>query len=218
MVVDPTKKCLPPAVGEIFEPLRNEITYLHGNWHVYQQVFHDPDSDEAIKVTPQGFAMIRYTMRHEIIMCLCRVTDPKTTQRTKENLTIAQLHHVVAQNCADSAFLAELSDLGVKIDAERKPFNDIRNRTLAHLDLLTFLNDPSKPLPKIDWASAQRCIEMLAQFMNMVLGHYTTIHCDFVPHISPAARNIVHNIKEYRRWLPEIHMIEKKRSLDNDGE
>ena len=65
MSIVSARQGLPKAIEDVFVPLRNEITFLHGNWEVFQQLFQSPDSAEAIQITAGGFLMIRYVFRHE---------------------------------------------------------------------------------------------------------------------------------------------------------
>jgi len=214
MFTRPTKPGLPAGVGEIFVPLRREIGNLHGYWHVFQALFQQPETTEAIKITPGTFGLIRLVFRHEIIMGFSRISDPKTTgkgKNAKENLTLKQLLHVVTENCKDHEVLCQLTEIEKKIAEECAPFREIRNRSIGHLDLKTFLDTHPDPLPDIDGALVQRCLDLLAHFMNSILDHFTSTHFDFVLHISPPARNIVYGLKEFQRWLPIISDIERKR-------
>ena len=123
MFTRPTKPGLPAGVDEIFVPLRREIGNLHGYWHVFQALFQQPETPEAIKVTPGTFGVIRLVFRREIIMAFSRITDPKTTGKgnnAKENLTVKQLLHVVTENCSDNKVLSHLAEIEKKIGEEMR--------------------------------------------------------------------------------------------------
>jgi AbiU2 len=211
---------LPKAVSEIFVPLRREIGNLHGYWHVFQSLFQQPETLEAVKISPGTFYLIRVVFRHQIIMGFSRITDPKSTGRgpkAKQNLTIKQLLHVVRDNCSDSETLNQLAEVEKRIEEECTPFRVLRNRSIAHLDLKTCLNAHPDPLPDIDGQLVQRCLDLLARFMNLVLGHFTSTYFDFSLHISPPARNIVHGLTEFQRWLPIVSQIERKKILGDEN-
>lgn len=149
-----TKPGFPPQVSEVFEPLRNETTFLHANLEVVKELFGKQESIQILhEVAPGAFTLIRHAFRHEIIMALSRITDPKTTgkgKNAKENLTIKQLIHVIAQNCTDTAFITRLEGLEKDIETACAPFRDLRNRSIGHLDLKTILQLHPDPLPFVD--------------------------------------------------------------------
>lgn len=203
---------LPPDINEVFEPLRNEISFLHGYWEVYQQVFADPAIGKVMELTPGGFRLIKLTMHNEIVMGLSRVTDPKATGK-KENLTLQQLLHVVEKHCTDGVLLDQLKQDEEELRKECEPFRAIRNRSLAHLDLPTFLGSHPDPLPAMDVERVKDCLERLARFMNDVLGHLTTKMFDFVPHLGPRPQNIVYGLRKFLEWQPIIDEIERKKVL-----
>ena len=88
----------PPEVASVFEALRDEVTFLHGIWGEYEQLFGTRESIAALNATaPGAFSLIGYVFRHELVMTLSRITDPKATGK-KENLTLQRLLHVVTEH------------------------------------------------------------------------------------------------------------------------
>jgi hypothetical protein len=183
------KTGFPAQVREIFDALRNEVTFVHGNWEAFQQLYGSPESVAALNETaPGAFRLIRFIFRHEFIMAFSRITDPKATSG-KENLTLKQLLHVVGDHCTDHGFLARLAIKEQAIAAHCKPIREHRNRSIGHLDLKTALNFHPDPLPDIDSAHVIEALRLVADFMNEILGYYTSAHADFVPVVAGPARN-----------------------------
>lgn len=199
----------PPAVKEIFDALRQEVTYLHSNWDTFQQLYGTQESVDALNgVAPGAFSLIGLVFRREFITAACRIADQKafgSGPKAKENLTIKQLLHIVKENCADNAFIDLLTVKEAAIDAHCQPFRDRRNRVIGHLDLKTALDSHPTPLPKVDSRQIAEFLDMLAEFMNLVLGHYTDAYADFVPTMHGPARNIVHALKEFKRLQKMEH-------------
>jgi hypothetical protein len=132
----------------------------------------------------------------------------------RENMTLRQLVHVVETHCTDATFVAKLKDDEEAIRKACEPFKTIRrNRSLAHLDLSTFLGSPAEPLPTMDGEMVKKCLELLATFMNDILGHYTTVYFDFVPNLGPSSRNIIYGLTKFLEWQPIIDEIERKTIL-----
>ena len=198
-----TKPGFPPQVSEVFEPLRNETTFLHANLEVVKELFGKQESIQILhEVAPGAFTLIRHAFRHEIIMALSRITDPKTTgkgKNAKENLTIKQLIHVIAQNCTDTAFITRLEGLEKDIETACAPFRDLRNRSIGHLDLKTILQLHPDPLPFVDLKLIENTLKSLADFLRVVLSHYTRDYFDFVPIVTGPADHIVYALSEFLR-------------------
>jgi hypothetical protein len=197
------KPGFPPAVKEVFDALRQEVTYLHSNWDTFKQLYGTQESVDALNgVAPGAFSLIGLVFRREFITAACRIADQKafgSGPRAKENLTLKQLLHVVKENGADQAFIDLLTAKEAQIDAHCRPFRERRNRTIGHLDLMTALKTHPTPVPQVDSAQIAQFLAMLAEFMNLLLGHYTDAYADFVPTVHGPARNIVHALKEFKR-------------------
>jgi hypothetical protein len=197
------KPGFPPEVRDVFDALRNEVTFLHGNWDAFQQLFGKPESVAVLNGTaPGAFLLIRYAFRHGLVMAFSRITDPKTTgsgKKAKENLTLKQLLHVVSQHCSDKVFLDRIAAKEKAIDVHCQPIRNLRNRSIGHLDLQTALKYHPDPLPDINSERVDEGLRLLADFMNEILGHYEGAYADFVPHITGPARNIVHGLREFKR-------------------
>ena len=199
----------PPEVREVFGALRSEVTFLHGVWDTYEQLYGTEDSVAALNGTaPGAFSFLGYVLRHNLLMTICRITDPKQTGK-KENLTLDRLLHVITGQPADPRLVSTLEEQMKEINSACEPFRARRNRTLAHLDLQTALTTHPEPLPAIERAQIIDVLDRIAKFMNEVLGHYTAAHADFVPLISGPARNIVHGLHEFQR----LHKLEYERQI-----
>ncbi|SFH92051.1 hypothetical protein SAMN05421753_10414 [Planctomicrobium piriforme] len=203
----------PPEVREVFGALRNEVTFLHGIWDTYAQLYGTEDSVAALNgIAPGAFSFLGYVLRHDLFMTICRITDPKQTGK-KENLTLERLLHVIKGQSADPRLVSALEEQLKEINSACEPFRVRRNRILGHLDLKTALRTHPEPLPAIERVRIIDVVDRIAKYMNEVLGHYTAAHADFVPLISGPAGNIVHGLREfqrlrklqYERQIAELH-------------
>lgn len=189
----------PPEVREVFDALRGEVTFLHEIWDTYEQLFGTEESVAALNDTaPGAFAFLGYVLRHDLVMTICRVTDPKGTGK-RENLTLDRLLHVISCQPTDPRLVSKLEAQLKEIEAACRPFRVRRNRTLGHLDLQTALRKHPEPLPAIERTRIVDLLKRIADFMNDIFGHYTAAHADFVPTVTGPARNIVHGLREFQR-------------------
>lgn len=144
-------------VREVFEPLRSEVTFLHGIWDTYEQLFGTKESIAALNSTaPGAFSFLGCVMRHDLIMTICRITDPKLMGK-KENLTLARLLDVIPKQSQNTQLIALLKSQLEKIGCACQPFRTRRNRTLSHLDLQTALKTHTEKLPGIERTQSSTC-------------------------------------------------------------
>jgi hypothetical protein len=195
---------LPAEFDHIFKSLRQEITYLHGIWIVYRDLFGTPEAVAALDITPGGFSLIKIALLRELVMGVSRITDPKATAG-KENLTLKQLLHHLETNCTDSELINDLNAKLDGIDAYCRRIRDVRNRVISHLDLKTALRYQADPLPNVSSADITEALRRLVEFMTVIQDRFTTVAYDYVLHISPPPRNIVHAINQFKR-LQKLEM------------
>lgn len=188
-----------PESREVFDALRTEVTFLHGLWDTYEQLFGTEESVAVLNSTaPGAFSFLGYVIRHNIVMTICRITDPKRTGK-KDNLTLDRLRHVISEQPQGAQLLVELESRLKEINSACEPFRVRRNRTLSHLDLQTALKTHPETLPGIEKTQIADVLNRIAGFMNAILGHFTAAHADFVPVVGGPARNIIHGLSEFQR-------------------
>jgi hypothetical protein len=125
---------MPLQVKEIFENLRYEVTWLHAKWAIYSQLFcRGEDQLSFLDVMAPGFfVVVRDSLENELIVGLCRLTNPSKTG-PHENLTFARLAETLgAEQCENlqRTFQAQFR----KLDEDCSPLRKWRNRRLAHSD------------------------------------------------------------------------------------
>lgn len=207
-----TKPGFPTAVADVFVPLRQEIVFLHGIRHVFQELFEHPEAAEVIKITPGAFTLIAYSFRHQLIIGITRINDRKTVCGN-ETLTVKQLLHVLQQNCNDQTWLDAVTKSAEEVAMECEPLRPTRNRFLAHLDLLTIQGTHPEEVPVIDGPRIDRCLKLLDEFMNLVNERFNDSYIEFQPHIAPRPSNIIYGLSKFFEWMPIIQDLERKQVL-----
>lgn len=83
---------MPPEIKQIFEALRYEVAWLHAKWSLYSQLFCQGEARLIFldSMAPGFFVIVRDSLMNELIVGLCRLTDPSTTGR-RANLTLTRL-------------------------------------------------------------------------------------------------------------------------------
>jgi hypothetical protein len=164
---------MPTGVKEIFEALRYEVAWLHAKWSIYSQLF--CQGDERLEfldsMAPGFFVVVRDSLQNDLIVGLCRLTDPSTIGK-KENLTLSRLAESLG---ADNNSLPLIQQFGFQLDYLNQtcsPLREWRNRRLGHSDLPTALGSGPSPLPEVTWSAIDEALEEVRALMNLLEKHY----------------------------------------------
>lgn len=139
-----TQRTMPEQLGFVFEDLRGHVMFLHMKWKVYRDFYQSQESLDVInELVPGVFNVLEHTLRTDIIITLCRLTDPITTGK-KQNLTIDRLLADV-QPLAPDWLNDRLRQIHTKLQAQVKPVRELRNRVVGHNDYRTALSTHPDP-------------------------------------------------------------------------
>lgn len=202
---------MPTGVKKIFEALRYEVAWLHAKWSIYAQLF--CRGEERLEfldfMAPGFFVVVRDSLQNELIVGLCRLTDPSTTGR-KENLTLARLAEALDSANADSSLRQQFSLQLTDLDQTCTPLRDWRNRRLGHSDLPTALGSSPNPLPDVTWNAIDEALRKVRLLMNLPERHFLDSEF-FYEHFTDLndGEEIVFHLEEARRFEDE----EKRRAL-----
>ena len=146
-MANPYKQIMGDELADVFWALGNEVHFLSRLYDDSRHLFGDGSENRVRmmnKAAPAFFHRVQITFERELMLGICRVTDPVSTGN-KENLTVLRLDQMLEQ-C--SVGLRK----GVKVRAESARVasefaRDWRNRWLAHKDLELSVEAPSaRPL------------------------------------------------------------------------
>ncbi|MFY9825725.1 MAG: hypothetical protein WAM82_30405 [Thermoanaerobaculia bacterium] len=200
---------MPPHIKDVFEGLRYEITWLHAKWAIYSQLFcHGAEQLTFLdSMTPGFFVVIRDSLENDLIVGLCRLTDPSTTGR-RENLTLARLKETLNSEEEEEEDLKRVFDLRLeKIDRTCSPFREWRNRRLAHTDFPTALGQSQTPLPGVAWEAIDAALRQVGSLMNLVQIHFLDSEFDYRSFTDlNDGEEVVFYLREAQRYEEEERM------------
>lgn len=161
----------PKAVQDIFEPMKEEITWLHVRWIIYKQLFESSAQriDLLNECASVFFWIIQGVLIDEVQLGLGKLTDPANTAG-KDNLSFCQLQEVIEvhdQNFADN-IKTKLAELLSKV----KEIRTHRDKRLAHLDLRTAMKDGAQSLPPVTIQTIEDALCSARDYMNAIEEHY----------------------------------------------
>jgi hypothetical protein len=201
---------MPQAVSEVFDPLRNEFVGLHQLWALFRTLFGHSEAriDLLNRVSSAFFGYTQVSMYLDIILALCRHTDPAGNVTKKgddrRNLTLERLVNVVtADDAAFGRALATNEWAAVKAyrDAE---FEEIRSKRIAHNDF-TKMTARHSGQP-IGWPSHEkvgRFLDLCIALMDKVQQHYIGSPFPFDLNASDGQKGgevLIRVLGEYAKW------------------
>lgn len=163
---------IPVQFIEIYDKLRSEITWLHGRWLTYRELFAKSSRRIGFLNECAGafFYIIQEVLIDEVQVSLSKLTDPARSGK-HENLSLAQLQTQL-QLYGDPALAAKCRDILDEIHNHCEVFRLRRHKTLAHLDLHTMMSQLSQPLPEVSRKMIDDALESVRDFMNSIEIHY----------------------------------------------
>jgi hypothetical protein len=161
---------MPAPLGEIHHWLYLELSWLHIKWSDFKRLY--ATSEERIdlfnKVAPVFFNQLQRTMWEDILLHLCRITDPIKT-KGHDNLTIRRMPDVIPDLALRGTVVPLVKEAEQKTDFAR----DWRNRRLAHHDLPALQgHGPAAPLATASRQHVEDALAVISKAMNHIQRHY----------------------------------------------
>lgn len=163
---------IPKDIDDVYEELKTEITWLHGRWVVYRQLFAESEKriDLLNDCASAFFYIIQDVLIGEIQISLSKLTDQARSGKFN-NLSLEQLQALVDTH-GDQTLAAQTRLVLDQLHSKCEPFRVWRNKRLAHLDLTTAMKSNADPLPGISRQMIEDALSLVREFMNKIEGHY----------------------------------------------
>ena len=166
---------MPPAVGEVFRTLWQEIQNIHLTWMVNRQLF--GTSPERIDLMNRfggiAFGLYQRLLTRHVVLAIFRLLDPATQRRGRDvNLCLERLAEEVmadSPSCGSS-----LAPVLAEIRNHMAPHADLRNKVAAHNDFHTLptLYDGTSTVAIPSRELIETVLEQVRAFMNIVQRSY----------------------------------------------
>ena len=141
-------------------------------WKIYRDLYGTSEKriDLINACAANFFNFIEFTLRHDVILAFCRLSDPEKTTGHK-NLSLEQLQKRIEIQ-ADTSLSDCLGNLLNDFKDKCNKFRKLRNKQLAHLDLNTIIDKKAAPLPGVSRKNIEEALEILRTYMNKIEGFY----------------------------------------------
>ncbi len=160
---------MPKPLGEIHNALWREVAWLHLKWGEYRALFavNQETIDLLNKTAPLFFHHLQGVLWEDVLLHLCRVTDPPKSAG-RANLTLRGLPSLVS----DAKLRAELEKQVALAQKKTEFARDWRNRRLAHKALPPAAGGDAKPLESASRQHVEEALAAIRDAMNCVELHY----------------------------------------------
>jgi hypothetical protein len=162
---------VPSDVSDLWRELDYEVTWLHGRWQIYRQLF--GTSEERVEILNRSAGTVALVLQEllldDIQLGLSKLGDPPMTRRFK-NLTVTALVQAVSNHepALGPALSASLQTYQGACDKIRTR----RNKWIAHFDHDTLVNRHATPLTGPSREEIELALSALRGLMNTVKLHY----------------------------------------------
>ena len=168
-VEDEYLRLMGPDLGQLHYELYQELAWLHIKWQQFRDLFgKDPARIELLNsIAPLFFYYLQQTLYDDVLLHLARLTDPPRSFG-RENLTVRRLPELIAHPALSDEVATLLDQLSEKCDFARQ----LRNRRLAHADLLTARRQNAVPLPPESRQSVEEALDAFRTLLNRLEVHF----------------------------------------------
>lgn len=173
---------MPPDINSLYEPLFNQICYLHAKWRTFCQLY--AQGEETVEllnnIAPSFFHMYQEVLADDVLLMVSRLTDPKQTFK-RDNLSLERLASSIDRTKYPT-LRVEVEKLLIEAKDQCNFAREHRNRRIAHSDLHTMLNAVSEPLTIATKQKIDDALRSICDVMNAVLNHFehTTVSYESV--------------------------------------
>ena len=159
---------MPKDLQDLFEPLKNQLIWVHAKWNISQQLFdHSKERLELLsRIAPSFFRIMDFVYRDDLFISICRLTD-QTKQQSLNRLIKILKNHMNHQKYTD------LTAIMANINQKTVPLTEWRNRKIAHSELVMNIKKGPDPLPEVTRNSINEVLEDMRKLMDEVEVYFT---------------------------------------------
>ncbi len=128
-------------INTLAASLKNEVVWLNLKWKIYRDTFENPKRSLLLtEAAPIIFAILQKLLLDDIVITLCRLTDPAESGQGRGRKLNNSLFRLLQEKGGDNTIL-------LKLQKKIKPIRKLRDKNIAHSDfdntLANFCNNTS---------------------------------------------------------------------------
>lgn len=135
----------PSQIHTLWTTLDKEVTWLHGRWIIYRQLF--GTSNERVELLNESagtfFNVLQDVLLHDVQLSLSKLGDPAGSG-SRKNMTREALHEALL-GAGEATAADKMKASMQKFEAACVKIRQRRNKWIAHFDRSTMLNEDVIP-------------------------------------------------------------------------
>jgi len=186
---------LPENIREIFMWLCQDVASIQYKWSFYLELFSSQENTALLSDLAQSsFNIIEESLRADLTMAICRLSDPPQSEGKKDNLSLLTL----TQQCGR---IDNVTELLRDFRDTCKPVRQYRNKRVGHNDLNTTIKPHDNPLPEIGRGQIDRIVQLASKILNAISQHYASdLELSFKPFAIGGANDLIYWLKVAKEY------------------
>lgn len=158
-----------PELGELFDAISSELTWLHWRWQQYRILFGDkPSRIEILNESASFFFRIIHDVLFEdTLLAIARLCGPSKSAGN-QNLSIERFSSLLS----DMNLRNQVQKLVEQARAAAAFAIEWRNRRIAHHDLDLSFGKTTRMLPIATREKVEQCLSALREVVNYIEGAF----------------------------------------------
>lgn len=180
-------------LGSVYSALWQAVATIYVYWGEYVVLFGArPQRIELLnRAAPMFFRMLQDELWDSCLLHLARLTDPAKSggRGDRGNLTVRGLPNLIL----DASLQSKVSELVSQAVHQTEFCRDLRNRRIAHNDLMLALGRPTTPLTGGSRLQIKSALDAISKVLSAISSHYfdSELHFD-VPRPSGGAHSLLY--------------------------
>ena len=163
----------PVQIHTLWTSLDREITWLHGRWIIYRQLF--GTNRERVDLLNESagtfFNALHNVLLHDVQLSLSKLGDPAGSG-SRKNMTLKALHQQL-QASGEALAADKMKASMQKFAVACVKIRHRRDKWIAHFDRSTMLNDDVIPRMGPSREEIESALEARREAINCISFHYT---------------------------------------------
>lgn len=168
----PLANCLPSEVRELWAMLYEDVTWLHGYWSIYRQLFGtNQERLELLINTAASFAeVVHASLLDSVQLRLARIGE-RAGKGQRKNVTLQRLKEAL-EGASEREAAQALGPLLERFESACSEILKRRNKLIAHMDVSSRQALRESRLTEPSRQEIESALAILRETMNLVEFHY----------------------------------------------
>lgn len=164
---------IPSEINEIFEKIKEEVQWLHIHWAYYKELFLGSKLriDLMNESAPLFFYINQTLLLNEVILSVCKLTDPAQSSHDKENMSLDKVLQLIEKEKKNDDLVNKLKTVLAGIKSKKDPFKKHRDKRIAHKDMAVVMSTEGT-IPDISVEMIDNILDEIIEYINTIEEYF----------------------------------------------